>query len=130
MVWSVTHFGWPALDYDHLFALFVVSFSVGAIGGLLLLAEFSEFQHYNKTVVEADGRDMCVLVDRGGKAVDRTFVGTGEPCPDPGGWHTAERTANGDLPTAPIDEGRAALFAAMLLIGLPTSMVAAWKSRI
>lgn len=130
MARSVPHFGWPALDYDRLFALFVVLFAVGCIGGLLLLAEFSEFHYYNKTVVEADGRDMCVLVDRGGKAVDRAFVHASEQCPDPGGWHTVERTANGDLPTAPVDEGRAALFAAMLLIGLPTSMVSAWKNHI
>lgn len=123
---NVSRSGRTRLSDDHWMAIFIASLTVALLGGGLLVLEHTLAHHYAVTAAEADGRDLCVLLDGHGINVNRAFVDAGEPCPASDGWHTAERTANGDL-VVPTDMRLVVLFATMLLSGSPMAAIAAGK---
>lgn len=123
---NVSRSGRTRLSDDQWLLIFGISLLVAILGGGLLVLEHSLAHHYTVIAAEADGRDLCVLLDGHGTNVNRAFVDAGEPCPASDGWHTAERTANGDL-AVPTDMRLVALFAAMLLFGSPMAAIAAGK---
>lgn len=105
--------------------LFIASIVVAGLGGFVLMTELTLMQEDAETVAEAAGRDLCVLVDGNGVAVNRAYVDSGEPCPVSDGWHTAERIANGDL-VVPRDMYWVALLTVMLLFGI-AGLVVSYK---
>ena len=123
---NVSRSGRTRLSDDQWLLIFAISLLAAILGGGLLVLEHSLAHHYAVIAAEADGRDMCVLLDGHGASVSRAFVDAGEPCPASDGWHTAERTANGDI-AVPADMRRVALFAAMLLSGAPVAVIATRK---
>lgn len=117
---------WRRLDGDAWLIVFTISVVMACLGFGLLMVEYAIVHHYTVITTEADGRDLCVLLDGHGVSVNRAFVDASEPCPVSDGWHTAERTTNSDL-AAPVNMHLIVFFVVMILIGVPLSAIAAKK---